>query len=526
MVSATELSEVVIASLVFAMGAIAIASAVWRLPSGDRTPLWFGLFACLYGVRLAGESELVQPALPEVVWRHLGAFITYAILVPVGLFIESLFGPGWHLTLRRAWQVAAVYAGLAIAHDLIRRQPGGALWLNAPAVFTVSGIALAHVLAHGRRHTWPREFRVAVVGGLIFIGVAAYQTLGGAVPLEPFAMLAFMTSVGYVVAQRLLAGERRLVAVSRELDLAREIQQSILPRTLPAVAGLDVAARYLPMSDIGGDFYDFDTERPDRLGVIVADVTGHGVPAALVASMVKIAFVAEADRLDAPGLALRNINRTLCGRFAGAYVTAFCGVIDTADRRLRYASAGHPAPMLRRRDGRVEQLDQRGLLLAFDPDAQYATADVALDPGDRLLFFSDGVVEACSPGGDYFGEARLEQLLAAGGSVGPGPFVDRIVAEVRRWIGPDTPLQDDVTIVVVDVADPARREGAGPGSAEGRHVNGLTIADNARSVVEDVRRIRAHPLVPRGIAVHGFIDDVASGRLLAVPETVEAAVGV
>jgi sigma-B regulation protein RsbU (phosphoserine phosphatase) len=451
MVSPTELSEALIASFITAMGLIAIALAALRLPSGDRTPLWFGLFGCLYGVRLAGYSQLVQPVFPEVLWRYLDAFITYAIIVPGALFIESLFGPGWRLTLRRTWQAAVVYALLAIVHDVVRRQPGATLWLNPPVVVTAGGIVTAHVLAYWRQERWPHEFRVAVAGGLVFVAVATYQTLGGEVQLEPFAMLVFMTSVGYLVAQRMLASERRLVAVSRELDLAREIQQSLLPRALPDVAGLRVAACYLPMSDIGGDFYDFDTHRANRLGVIVADVTGHGVPAALVASMVKIAFAAEAERLDRPGLALTNINRTLCGRFAGAYVTACCGFIDVLNHRLRYASAGHPAPLRRRRDGRVDELDQRGLLLAFDADAQYATAEVTLDAGDRLVFFSDGLVEACNAGGDFFGDARLEQLLVASAAVTPEQFVDQIVADLRRWVGADKQLQDDVTMVVVDV---------------------------------------------------------------------------
>ena len=459
MISPTELSEAIIGSFIIAMGLIASASAALRLPSGDRTPIWFGLFGCLYGARLAGDSELVQPFLPEVFWRYLDAFITYTIIVPGGLFIESLFGPGWRLTLRRTWQAAAVYASLAILHDLVRGQPGASLWLNPLMALSAGGIATAHVLAHWRRERWPREFRVAVAGGLVFVGVATYQTLGGEVQLEPFAMLVFMTSVGYLVAQRMLAGERRLVAVSRELDLAREIQQSILPRALPDLPGLRVAARYLPMSDIGGDFYDFDTQRANRLGVIVADVTGHGVPAALVASMVKIAFVAETDLLDSPGMALTNINRTLCGRFAGAYVTACCGVIDTLNRRLSYSCAGHPAPLLRRRDGRVERLDQRGLLLAFDIDARYATAEVALNAGDRLLFFSDGLVEAYNAGDEFFGEVRLEQLLVGRDAITPEQFVEQIVADLRRWVGPDTRLQDDVTIVVIDVGDHLGRDG-------------------------------------------------------------------
>jgi hypothetical protein len=275
MTSPTELSEAIIASLIMAMGLVAIAFAAVRRPSVDRTPFWFGLFGCLYAVRLAGQSQLVQPVLAEAHWRYLDACITYAIIVPGGLFIESVLGPGWRRTLRRAWQAVAVYAPLAMLNDVWLRQPGAALWLNPPVVLTAGFIVIAHMLALWWRGRWPRDFRVVAAGGLIFLGVAAHRTLFGGDQLgEPLAMLVFMTAVGYFVAQRMLAGERRLVAVSRELDLAREIQQSILPRALPETAGLRVAARYLPMGDIGGDFYDFDTQRADRLGILVADVTG------------------------------------------------------------------------------------------------------------------------------------------------------------------------------------------------------------------------------------------------------------
>ena len=131
MVSPTELSVAIIASLIMAMGLIALALGAARWQSGDRTAVWFGVFGCLYGARLAGHSQLIQPALPEVSWRYLDAFITYAIIVPVGLFVESLFGHGWRSALRRTWQAAAAYALLAMAHDLARREPGGTLWLNA-----------------------------------------------------------------------------------------------------------------------------------------------------------------------------------------------------------------------------------------------------------------------------------------------------------------------------------------------------------------------------------------------------------
>lgn len=454
-VAPTEVTEAIVATLITAMGLVGLALGAARWRSGDRTAAWFGLFAALYGMRLFGESELVQPALPEIVWRYWAAFVTYIIVAPLALFLESMFGPGWRSSLRRIWQAILVYAPLALTFDLVRGRPGEtALWLNAPVVSVAGVVAVAHVVALWRRESWPREFRVAAAGGLVFLGVAAYQTFGGALPLESFAMLLFVTSVGYLVARRMLASERTLVAVSRELELARRIQQSILPRTLPKIGGLEVAACYLPMSQIGGDFYDFDTHHPGRLGLIVADASGHGVPAALVASMVKIAFAAETERMVNPGRALANINRTLCDRFEGAYVTAGCAFIDPVGLTLACSSAGHPAPLRRRRDGRVDSLGEPGLLLAFDPQARYATSEVALQPGDRVVFFSEGLIEAANARDEFFGDTRLGEVVATSSAATPQEFIQHLFKELREWTGSDAELQDDVTVVVVDVARP------------------------------------------------------------------------
>ena len=453
MVAPSETAEAIVAALIGAMGLVALALGAARWKSGDRSAVWFAVFAGLYGLRLAGQSQLFQPALPEIVWRYLGAFVTYIIVAPLALFLESLFGAGWRSSVRRIWQAILVYAPLALILDLVRGRPGEtARWLNGPVVLVAGLAVVGHVVAFWRRDSWSAEFRLAAMGGLVFMGVATYQTFWGSLPLEPFAMLLFMTSVGYLVTRRMLLSERTLVAMSRELELARKIQQSILPRSFPDVPGLKVAACYLPMSQIGGDFYDFDTHHPGRLGLIVADVSGHGVPAALVASMVKIAFAAETERIDRPALALANINRTLCDRFEGAYVTAGCAFIDPVGLTLNCSNAGHPKPLLRRRDGRVEVVGEHGLLLAFDPLARYVDSEVPLQPGDRVVFYSDGLIEAANARDEFFGDARFGQVLAASSSAAPQEFIEELLRELRAWTGPDAELQDDVTVVVVDVA--------------------------------------------------------------------------
>lgn len=455
----TELAEAIVGTLIFTFGLLSIAFGV--LPSRERTPLWLGLFAALYGIRLAADSELLRVlfGVGARFWDYVDAFITYVILTPGARFLDSTIGPGWFGALRRSWQVLAIYAVLAMANDLWRGEPGATLWMNAPAVLTAGSIGIAHVIAHWRRQRWSREGLVVLAGGLCFAAVAFYETVSGGgmlgrgdgVDLEPVAMLVFLASLGYFVGGRIIAGERRLVRVSRELDLARQIQRSILPGATPSVPGLRVAARYLPMSDVAGDFYDFETSRPGCLGFIVADVSGHGIPAALVASMVKVAFAAEAARLVVPGLVLENMNRTLYGKFERAYVTACCGLFADSGRRLAYSLAGHPAPLLRRTDGRLERLEQGGLPLTFDPEVSYPTAEVALDPGDRLLLFTDGLLEAPNAKDEFFGDARLEQAIAEGAPLSAEALAERLVVELRHWIGPGVSPHDDVTIVVVDV---------------------------------------------------------------------------
>jgi sigma-B regulation protein RsbU (phosphoserine phosphatase) len=448
--SPSELSEAVVAALIIAISLFAFALAALRSERGDRAPVWFGVYGCLYGIRLAARSEFIQPLLPEIFWLYLDAFINYAIIAPAVLFVGSLLGPGSRPSLRRIGQVAAGYALLAVANDLLRGRPGATMWLNPPVVLAAGALVIMHLLVFRRWGSWPREFRVVVASGILFLVVAALETVHVLARMEHFAMLLFMATVGYAVLQRMLATERRFAAVSRELEIAREIQRSILPASLPEIRGLRVAACYLPMSEVGGDFYDFDSQRPNGLGLIVADVSGHGVPAALVASMVKMGFAAEAERHDQPGLVLKNINRMLCGKFAGAFVSACCAFIDGTGRRLFYASAGHPAPLLRRRDGRIEALSEGGLLLAIDAGSEYVTAEVGMNPGDRLVFFSDGLVEARNDRDDFFGNERLERLLAVHAAAVPDHLIERVVVALRSWVGPGASLQDDVTVVVVD----------------------------------------------------------------------------
>ena len=453
---ASDLVESIVGSLFVAIGLTAAAAGLTARPRRERAAVWFGVFCVLYGVRLSARSALLQPlvAWPESGFHYIDAFITYSILIPAGLFVESLVGPGWHALIRRGWQLTCVYALAAALNDLARGQPYASMWLNAPVVVITFAIQGTHLAALARRGRWTREIRRVAIAAAILTFVAVYETVaqrglfGASLDSEPFAMLFFTAALGWFLLTQARERAYEFVALSRELQLARDIQQSLLPSRMPDLPGLRVEGAYLPMSAVAGDFYDIATLPDNRVIVIVADVSGHGVPAALVASMMKVAFAAESERYDRPGDILGGINRALTGKFERAYVTACCAVIDPAGGRLAYAAAGHPPALLRRQNGRIERLHEGGIVLTLMPAATYNTAEVSFEFGDYLLLYTDGLIEASRSGGEeFFGDAELDRVISA--LPRSADLVQELLQAHRRWIGRDAPLADDVTLVGV-----------------------------------------------------------------------------
>jgi sigma-B regulation protein RsbU (phosphoserine phosphatase) len=255
--------------------------------------------------------------------------------------------------------------------------------------------------------------------------------------------------LGTLAASRVIADIERMVAINRELEIARRIQSSILPQTMPRVPGLTIAARYRPMTAVAGDFYDFLELDAQRLGILVADVAGHGVPAALIASMAKVALAAQHGHADRPAAVLAGINEVLCGRLAGQYLTAAYLFIDIESRIFRYGAAGHP-PMLRSTgsDGSVDEVEQNGVILGVFEHQEYREREDSLHANDRFLMYADGVTEASHNADNFFGLDRLKEILGGGHALEADLLGETVLTAVDEWSG--RALGDDVTIVVAD----------------------------------------------------------------------------
>jgi phosphoserine phosphatase RsbU/P len=247
---------------------------------------------------------------------------------------------------------------------------------------------------------------------------------------------------------------KQLRMIQRELDTAREIQFSILPAKIPKIDGLDIAARYIPMTAVAGDFYDFIVVDEKHIGILVADVSGHGMPAALIASMLKIALAAQVDHAADPAQVLLGLNQALCGKFQQLYITAAYVFIDMAKRTLTYAGAGHP-PLVLWGDSSagVRAVEKNGLFLGMFPWATYSSLELPLSAGDWCLLYTDGIPETANHAGVEFGPGRFREFLAAELSSSANQFADRLIEELSLWAArsPGEELNDDITMVAIHV---------------------------------------------------------------------------
>ena len=207
--------------------------------------------------------------------------------------------------------------------------------------------------------------------------------------VESYGFGLFLCCLGYVAGKRALDRDQQLASLQRELEIAKRIQLSILPTGFPVSEHFTVAARYVPMTAVAGDFYEFLPSGGPTAGLLVADVSGHGVPAALIASMVKMATSAQRQHAASPERLLAGVNEALCGSTQGQFVTAAYVYLDSERGEFCYAAAGHP-PMLLLRDGQVCPIEENGLVLGVLSSTVYTSTKQTLRRGDRLLLYTDG----------------------------------------------------------------------------------------------------------------------------------------
>lgn len=248
-----------------------------------------------------------------------------------------------------------------------------------------------------------------------------------------------------VYQQQLEALQRE--RIEQELRVARIVQETLLPRTLPTLNGWQVAAYWQPAQAIGGDFYDFIGLPSGKLGIVIGDVTDKGVPAALVMASTRSVLRSAAERYEAPGAVLARVNNQLCPEMpAKMFVACLYAIFDPSTGHFWFANAGHNLPAQRTAQGVIEH-KARGMPLGILPDMPYEEAETFLAPGDSILLYSDGLVEAHNARREMFGFPRLRHLLAL--HAAEENMIDWLKTELATFTGPAWEQEDDVTLVML-----------------------------------------------------------------------------
>ena len=433
-----------------AFTAIGLVAAAFAFLSRkfDAMLFWLALFAILYGQRLWLHLRLLSMMVPpSAFFESLKISSNYLVPIPAFFYFDAagFLGPSGR---KIALSLTVLFLSLFFATSAVGPRASFE-WINRVVIITS---LLALIIQSIRRKQVDRDFVIVRRGIVIFVAFALCDNIAGALGrypnVEAFGFAFFLGTLGYVAAKRSLQRDHQFSEIQKELEIARRIQTSILPRAYPQSTHFNVAARYVPMTSVAGDFYDFLLTDAQQAGLLIADVSGHGVPAALIASTVKLAATSQRANAADPATLLTGMNTVLHGNTQEQFVTAAYVYLDAASATVRYSAAAHP-PMLLLREGNVVELAENGLMLAAFSFATYSTAEYPLQPGDRIVLYTDGVLEAANATGEEFGPHRLSALLKDGARLNPEAAADHIISTLQTW---SRSQNDDLTLLICDYA--------------------------------------------------------------------------
>jgi sigma-B regulation protein RsbU (phosphoserine phosphatase) len=458
-----QVGEIIFGTFFVLIGLIAGAIAVIRSGKGVKVIFWLAMWSGMYGIQLLIVSPAVSMFFPQLFQGfipYIQVSITYLILVFALLAWLDLTRGKLHLFIK-----IMIFAGLAIA-------------LAGIGCFIITGVADTFILYNSLlaagtliilviivsirklsdKYLVLPNRGVLAVGTFIFTAEALYSNLSTLFGYQSkpilgwlgFAVLLF--SFAYVAAKMIFANEHRLLSIEAELETARQIQSSILPATVPELDGLRVASAYYPMTAVAGDFYDFIQIDSHHAGFLVADVSGHGVPAALIASMIKVAMQSVLALADDPGKVLKRLGEILGNQLRGQFLTAAYLFIDSENHQARYSAAGHP-PLLYW-DSTAQQMqfiESNGLFFGASKESDYPVRKIKYNSGDRFLLYTDGLTEAMNSASELFGDQQLSKVLKSNENAAAGELSTLLYTELQLWQNTSVSQQDDITWIIIEI---------------------------------------------------------------------------
>ncbi|MGJ4787015.1 PP2C family protein-serine/threonine phosphatase [Leptospira koniambonensis] len=435
--------------------------------------VFYLLFYGLWQMAVTGVGAQYLIPAPATSWNdYLTGFAFLSVAFSL-LFTRSFL----HMERETGWKNYAFLILSAIAifgfiASLFSSIYGPMIWAVSWYPFLAAVLVIYSAAIRLRRGYRPaRYFLLAWSVLILFVLITALRNLSIIQDTElthwsaQFGSLVEMTLLSFALADRIKTLEKdslqarlenyesqlKLTEIEQELKIARELQESILPDRLPEVKNLKLSVRGEFASSVGGDFYDFHQLESGKLGIFLSDVSGHGVPAAIISSMVKLAFSIESRKNEDPAEVLRSINRSLSGKYGKHFITAAYLIVDPANGKVTYSNAGHPPIVaIDKGSGDTKEIFLPGWIMGMDPNLKNSVVEFQMKPGDRLIIYTDGITEARSKSGEIFGFQRFYKLLSEHMRSSGEKLGEDLFATVRSFTGNRKHFEDDLTFLVLD----------------------------------------------------------------------------
>ncbi len=441
-----------------------IDQAIMQAPLVLRTTLMYSLLTALLGALYLGLVGGIAGVIRGELAAVLAAAVVAAVFMPVRSLVERFVD---RLVFAKRFELPRA---LRVIKAEAPSQPDLDAFMERVVERTEALLGSRLELIRDRAevlslvHSLPslRSARTPVTAGAdLLMPVFSDDEVHGVVRLAPKSTgqeydaedLKFLTAIGEQVA--ITANQFRLRHERQESEYALDIQQGLLPREVPQIPGFTIAGAWQPARTVGGDYYDVFPLSKTELALVVADVSGKGMPAALLMSNLQATVKAYATVESSPKDLCGKVNRAICNSITvGKFITFFYAVIDSAGRLLTYTNAGHNPPLIARQDGSCLKLETGGAVLGVFRDGSYEQASIDLLPGDRLVMFTDGITEAADSNGEELGEERLIALLRENPAAAAADLSDAIMRSVTQFCRED--FADDATLLTVAVDRPSR----------------------------------------------------------------------
>ena len=450
----------------FIVGLVILAVAAIRRNSGGgvRAVVFLGIWSTMYGVQRLTECSTLVTILPRWLQScvpYVEISVTYLLVVAAALSFRELVVGKLRQFVTTLALSGLLIALLAVGWFVVTGEKYTLIRYNN----LISAGVLIVLLVFLSIPTLNRKYGVLQYRGVLLMGCSIFcvealytslvQSLGMAHYIgsrwDDLGFAALLSSLAYVDLQRVYANERRLSTIENDLAIARQLQFSILPTTTPQLSRLRIAAAYEPMTAVAGDFYEFLPVDEHRSGFLITDVSGHGVPAALIASMIKVAVQSVAAHAADPAELLRHLRDILSADLRGQFVSAAYLWIDTEAGSALYSAAGHP-PLLHwnAASSSLERITSNGALFGVPFETEYPVCELSCSPGDRFLLYTDGISEPENEVGEAFAESKLEQIVHDNPSVSADELSRQVLTQLASWQPTATSQQDDLTLIVID----------------------------------------------------------------------------